>query len=63
MKGTVKWYNPIKGYGFITGEDGQDVFVHSSALPDRSYISKSDSDEYIIEESERGLKATNVKMC
>jgi len=63
MKGTVKWYNPIKGYGFITGEDGQDVFVHSSALPDGSYISKSDSVEYTIEESERGLKATNVKMC
>jgi CspA family cold shock protein len=63
MKGIVKWYNPIKGYGFITGKDGQDVFVHSSALPDESYLSQSDSVEYTIEESERGLKATNVKMC
>ncbi len=63
MKGTIKWYNPMKGYGFITGEDGKDVFVHSSALPDGSSISPSDSVEYTIEESDRGLKATNVKMC
>ncbi len=63
MKGLVKWYNPLKGYGFITGEDGQDVFVHSSDLPDRAYITQSDSVEYTVEKSERGPKATNVKMC
>ena len=33
MKGTVKWYNPRKGYGFIEGEDGKDVFVHRTAVP------------------------------
>jgi hypothetical protein len=33
MKGTVKWYNSMKGFGFIRGEDGKDVFVHSSVLP------------------------------
>ena len=33
MKGTIKWYNARKGYGFIDGEDGKDVFVHQSAVP------------------------------
>jgi len=63
MKGTVKWYNSMKGYGFIEGEDGKDVFVHSSALPIGSYINEKDMVEYTTEESERGLRATNVKMC
>ena len=34
MKGTVKWFNDAKGYGFITSDDGQDVFLHATALPD-----------------------------
>ena len=50
MKGTIKWYNPMKGFGFIQGEDGKDVY------PD-------DPVEYTVEESEKGLKATNVKIC
>ena len=61
MKGNVKWYNHFKGYGFIAGEDGKDVFVHSTALPIGIEISENDSVEYTIEESERGPKATNVK--
>lgn len=63
MKGTIKWYNPIKGFGFIQGEDGRDVFVHSTALPTETDINPDDSVEYTIEESERGLRATNVIMC
>jgi CspA family cold shock protein len=61
MKGNVKWYNQFKGYGFIAGEDGKDVFVHSTALPIGIEINENDSVEYTIEESERGPKATNVK--
>jgi CspA family cold shock protein len=33
MKGNIKWYNARKGYGFITGEDGKEVFVHRTAIP------------------------------
>jgi len=62
MKGTVKWYNHFKGYGFIQGEDGKEVFVHRTALPLGTDIDENDSVEYEIEKSERGPKATNVKM-
>ena len=61
MKGTVKWYNHFKGYGFIQGEDGKEVFVHRTALPLGTDIDENDSVEYEIEKSERGPKATNVK--
>ena len=60
-KGTVKWFNASKGYGFIEHEDGKDVFVHSTALPIGTEINENDSVEYTIEESERGLKAMNIK--
>ena len=62
MKGTVKWYNHFKGYGFISGEDGKDVFVHRTALTTGTDIDENDSVEYEIETSERGPKALNVKM-
>ena len=61
MKGTVKWYNNFKGYGFIAGEDGKDVFVHTTALEMGTEIKENDTVEYTIEESERGPKAINVK--
>ena len=61
MKGTVKWYNARKGYGFITDEDDEDVFVHRSAIPNGTYINEGDKVEYEIEESERGPQATKIK--
>ena len=61
MKGTVKWYNDRKGYGFIEAEDGNDVFVHRSALPMGVYLREGDQVEFEIEESDRGPKAGNVK--
>jgi cold shock protein len=61
MKGTIKWYNAGKGYGFIQGEDNQDVFVHRSALPMEAFFNEGDSVEFEVEESDRGLKAKNVK--
>jgi CspA family cold shock protein len=61
MKGIVKWYNHFKGYGFISGEDGLEVFVHRTALPMGTDIDENDQVEYEIEKSERGPKAMNVK--
>ena len=62
MKGTIKWYNHFKGYGFISGEDGTEVFLHRSALPLGSDLNENDPVEYEIEKSERGPKAINVKI-
>lgn len=61
MKGTVKWYNPRKGYGFIEGEDGKDVFVHHTDIHMGIYVHEGDKVSYEVEKSDRGLKATNVK--
>jgi len=62
MKGTIKWYNGLKGFGFIQGEDGTDVFVHRTALPMGIDLYEGDSVEYQVEDSERGPRATDVKM-
>ena len=61
MKGTVKWYNYRKGYGFIQSDDSKEVFVHRTALPLGLTIDENDAVEFEIEESDRGLQATNVK--
>ena len=60
MKGTVKWFNHFKGYGFISGEDAIEVFVHRSALPMGTDLNENDQVEYEIVKSEQGLKAANV---
>ena len=61
MKGKVKWYDNYKGYGFIEGQDGKDVFVHRTAVPMGTDLYEEDTVEYEIEESERGPKATSIK--
>ena len=61
MKGTVKWYNSRKGYGFIEGDDGKDIFVHHTALPLGTYLNEDDKVEYSSEDSDRGPRAVNVK--
>ncbi len=61
MKGTIKWYNTRKGYGFILGEDGKDIFLHRTAVPDDMRLNEGDKVEYEIEDSERGPKAVNIK--
>jgi len=61
MKGTVKFYNDMKGFGFITGEDGKETFVHRSSIPGEMNLHEGDQVEYQIEDSERGTRATNLK--
>jgi len=63
MIGKVKWYDIKKGYGFIEGEDGLDVFIHKSEIPFWTiYLNKNDKIEYIKENTNRGSKAIEVKM-
>jgi len=61
-KGTVKWFNAEKGYGFITGEDGQDVFVHFSAINGEGFKSLDEGQQvtYDLSEGARGMQAANV---
>ena len=61
MKGTIKWYNARKGYGFIEGEDGKDIFVHRTSIPQGVFLNEGDNVEYETEDSERGPKAINIK--
>lgn len=59
--GTVKFFNNAKGFGFITPEDGgKDVFVHANSL--EVEINEGDKVSYDVEESPKGLNATNVKL-
>ena len=62
MKGTVKWFNAEKGYGFITGEDGKDVFVHFSAIQGEGFktLDEGQAVEYDLTEGQRGMQASNV---
>ena len=61
MKGTVIWFAPFKNFGFISGEDGSNIFISSSALNKGAILNVGDPVEYTMEESDQGLKATNVK--
>ncbi len=61
--GKIKWFNNEKGYGFIEGENGEDIFVHYSAIKQDGYKSLSEGQivEYELLETEKGLQAINVK--
>lgn len=62
MTGKVKWFNPTKGYGFITGDDGNEVFVHFSAINSEGYktLANGQSVSYEVTEGEKGPQAANV---
>ena len=62
MKGKVKWFNKEKGFGFIEREDGNDVFVHFSAIQEDGFKSLQEGEavEFDIVEGPKGLQAANV---
>jgi CspA family cold shock protein len=65
LNGTVKWFNAGKGFGFIEREDGEDVFVHFSAISVDGYKSLNEGQkvQFEVENGQRGLQAKNVIPC
>lgn len=64
MRGTVKWFNAAKGFGFISPEDGgDDVFAHYSAIEMEGYktLNEGQEVEYELEQGPKGPKATHIK--
>ena len=62
-KGTVKWFNEAKGYGFITHEDGPDVFAHYSAIESQQgfkTLAEGNSVSFDVVEGDKGPKASNI---
>ena len=62
MKGTVKWFNDSKGYGFIRQPSGDDVFVHHSSIVAEGFrtLHEGDEVEFELHETDKGIQAANV---
>ena len=62
MKGKIKFYNPGKGFGFITAEDGKDYFVHQTGLKEGINLQENDAVTFEVVDGDRGPKAENVEL-
>jgi len=60
MEGTVKFFSTTNNYGFITGEDSKDYFVHQSGVNDNATLRENDKVTFDVEQGDRGPKAVNV---
>ena len=65
MNGTVKWFNAEKGFGFITGEDGKDVFAHFSQIQSNGFKSLDEGQKVTFEvtQGQKGLQAENIQIA
>ena len=61
MNGTVKFFNNLKGFGFITAEDGKDYFVHQTGLKEGVTLHDNDSVTFDVAQGDKGPKAVNVE--
>jgi len=63
-KGTVKWFNAAKGFGFISRSDGEDVFVHFKSIVGDGYktLNEGDAVQFDVERGPKGLQAANVSV-
>ena len=64
QNGTVKWFNETKGFGFLTTEDGTDVFVHFSAIASEGFRTLAEGQQvtFDVEDGPKGPQASNVKV-
>ena len=64
IQGTVKWFNGEKGYGFISQENGPDIFAHYSEIQDTGFRSLNEGDrvEFQVTQGQKGLQASTIKM-
>lgn len=62
MKGTVNWFNIKKGYGFVKGEDGEDYFIHYTAVPQGVFLKEGDSIKFEPSKTEKGKQAQDIKL-
>lgn len=63
MRGKVKWFNKVKGFGFITTEEGKEIFIHFSGIADEGFRTLREGQPVVfdVEDSAKGPQAVNVK--